>query len=487
MPFNHLLFRRQFLLTQENCEHLAHWQCICFSTFYLYAHPDIELTTIKNENSNLNIVLLGYMIDPSNPTLSNTDILNKIPKLLQSIDRITDYLYNIAGRFVLIINNAIDTYIFHDPCGLRSVYYSKQNNKINIGSQPHIFKYVIPLTPSKQSTTYNDSKYKASTLEHWVPSGCSLYENIHHLLPNHYLKLSSCEPIRYWPNKKLISRKANDVAEEASTLLKNLLMAANNRFPLALSLTAGFDSRILLSACKNIANSIYFYTLQYRNLTLKSPDIKIPQILLNRLGFAHSVIDCRIVPEPDFIQIYKENVSLAHDNDWGHIAYGMLNSYDSSKVAIKGNVSEICRCFYYKNGRHPLIKSPTQLLKYERMWEQIPFIREQISNWFKETKSVIETTGINLLDLFYWEHRMGSWQAQSQLEWDIIQEAYTPFNHRGLLEILLSTSTRYRCAPDYLLYKKICKILWPEVLKEPINPQFFIKKWLKDLKYKLKQ
>jgi hypothetical protein len=95
---------------------------------------------------------------------------------------------------------------------------------------------------------------------------------------------------------------------------------------------------------------------------------------------------------------------------------------------------------------------------------------EQVANWYNKTKTVSEASGIDILDLFYWEHRMGSWQAQSQLEWDIVQEAYTPFNHRGLLETMLSTPSRYRCAPDYSLYKEICKLLWPRVLEEPINP-----------------
>ena len=75
-----------------------------------------------------------------------------------------------------------------------------------------------------------------------------------------------------------------------------------------------------------------------------------------------------------------------------------------------------------------------------------------------------------MFDLFYWEHRMGSWQAQSQLEWDIVQEVYSPFNHRGLLELMLSISTNLRSAPNYSLYKMIIQLLWPEVMRQPLNP-----------------
>jgi hypothetical protein len=77
---------------------------------------------------------------------------------------------------------------------------------------------------------------------------------------------------------------------------------------------------------------------------------------------------------------------------------------------------------------------------------------------------------MDILDLFYWEHRMGSWQAQSQLEWDIVQEAYTPFNHRGLLELMLCVPAELRSAPNYPMYRMMMEALWPEVMGHPVNP-----------------
>jgi hypothetical protein len=154
----------------------------------------------------------------------------------------------------------------------------------------------------------------------------------------------------------------------------------------------------------------------------------------------------------------------------GKIAFGMLGSYLSDRVVIKGNCSEICRCFYYNKGNHPPFIPVNQIIDLEGGWRELPFACEAISEWYDKTKSVSEATGVDLLDLFYWEHRMGSWQAQSQLEQDIAQETYTPFNHRGLLEKMLSIPTSYRSAPHYDLYKKLCEALWPDVLNEPINP-----------------
>ena len=65
---------------------------------------------------------------------------------------------------------------------------------------------------------------------------------------------------------------------------------------------------------------------------------------------------------------------------------------------------------------------------------------------------------------------MGSWQAQSQLEWDIVQEVFALFNYRPLLEIMLGTPVKYRIAENYSLYKGIINHSWPALLKWPINP-----------------
>ncbi len=59
----------------------------------------------------------------------------------------------------------------------------------------------------------------------------------------------------------------------------------------------------------------------------------------------------------------------------------------------------------------------------------------------------------------------------TQLEFDIAwREIITPYNCRDVLTTMLGVDERYRCAPDYTLFKRLIDRLWPEVLSEPINP-----------------
>jgi hypothetical protein len=82
---------------------------------------------------------------------------------------------------------------------------------------------------------------------------------------------------------------------------------------------------------------------------------------------------------------------------------------------------------------------------------------------------------------------MGSWQAQSQLEWDIVQEVFTPFNSRELLDYMLRMDMSYRQGHNPKLYIDTMKLFWNEVLNEPINPSSFKERLAKIIKYPLTQ
>jgi len=82
----------------------------------------------------------------------------------------------------------------------------------------------------------------------------------------------------------------------------------------------------------------------------------------------------------------------------------------------------------------------------------------------------------NILDLFYWEQRAGSWFAQNCLEFDTTwYDVFFPFNSRGLLMEMLAVDEADRQAPGHELYRQLMLRLWPAVLSEPINPKTTLK------------
>lgn len=474
-----LLFRRQFLFSPHACPKFSTWQTEQVGTYHLYVHPDCQVNSVYNEKVSLH--LIGYILDPHHPEKSSPDILTEM--LGQNMSEITNRLYFLTGRYVLIIHQDNDCSFFHDPCGLKTLYYTRQDGKFYAASQPLLIEQVLPLVKSPTYETYFRSQYVKNHIEHWLPSGLSLYENVYHLIPNHSVSISDSQQKRYWPTKELHQGDYSQLRSQFSSLLSNIMQSANNNMDLALSLTAGWDSRIILSCCDDIADDIFFYTLRYRGMDEDHNDIRIPAALSAKLGLDYSVLDCEQKVTDGFREIYEQNTHIAHFNDWGKIAFGMLQSFPQNRVAVKGNCSETGRCFYYSNGKHtgPFRKN---IYCLEKDWAELDFMTSHIKDWVTRTQEETGKLGYIIYDLFYWEHKMGSWQAQSQLEWDIAQEVFTPFNSRELMDIMFSIDTSYRKKSKPILYRDAMKQLWPDVLTEPINPP---KKRVKRLWKKLKK
>lgn len=464
---NILKFRRQFLFTAKKCKELQDWNIDNLESHYLYTHPDCEKSRIQKES--LDLILIGYIINPRLPDNSSSDILADISNFI-SIDDVSKKLYGLVGRFILIIKKDNQYTFFNDACGLKLLFYTKYNEELYAASQPLLLRLVCDIQESSNHQEYYRSTYVKDNIEHYIPSGTSLYENVHHLVPNHYLSTSNLEQKRYWPVKQLQKESLRNSVDDFSNLLKNTMLAANKKFKLALPLTAGWDSRMVLSGCKSIHRDLWCYTLQYRDLTIKSNDLRIPSKIATTLGLQYEIIDCRKSLNNKFVQVYMNNTDIPHLNDWGKIANGMFEKYPSDRIAVKGVCSEIGRCYYPRNKKHRRINSSEDLLDLEYQWNNISFIQKRMLEWFDEVKNEKVNFGYNIYDLFFWEHRMGSWQAQSQLEWDIVQDAFTPFNNREILDIMLRIDPLHRSEPDFELYKESMEKLWPEVLSESINP-----------------
>ena len=99
-----------------------------------------------------------------------------------------------------------------------------------------------------------------------------------------------------------------------------------------------------------------------------------------------------------------------------------------------------------------------------------PYVREQLGIWYPGARQYAQDNGYSLLDLFYWEQRMGHWGGQFLAEQDIAMEEITPYNNRILINSLIQVNYKKRRSPNYTFYQKLIQTLWPEALSEPINP-----------------
>jgi len=408
-----LRYRRQFLLSSEPIDGYPGWQSgRVAGKFFLMAHPELKFTQVRNPD--IELTLLGFIIDPHHSDWGDEDILDDLMRFSSDRDSLIRATLGLSGRWLMFYDNGRELIAFHDPCGLRSIYYT--NNHVGpflCASQPGLIASTLKLSYSEHARRdYLETPAYRDLLEYWLPAGATLYDELVHLRANHYLDIQKREQYRYWPWAEIEKINYDEALVRVSEILENSLYAASKRFSLALPVTAGYDTRLLVAASRKIHSDIYYYTLAYWHWDENSADIAVPHKLLTSMGIEHHILDCHSEMDEEFKQIYFNNVDLAHPA-WGDIAFSMLSQYPQERVAIKGSCSEISRCHHYKY-EYPDVIDGERLTMFAKM-QGSPLVVETMDSWLDESWPAANQNKVEILDLFYWEHRMGSWQPMSQL------------------------------------------------------------------------
>ncbi len=461
-------FRRQFLVsTKPALLNKEYFNLTRVGGYYVYNHLDLELSLYQGHD--FTILCLGYMIDPDFPKMSTVNILEQRFKNFRSPDEIHLLIYSLTGRFALLIINEVDCYVLNDPLAFRTVYYGHQQNEFFLSSDPNIVASTHQLIKSDDYDRYFQSHYVKNNIEFSLPGNCTLFENIFKLLPNHILNLRTFTQSRFWPCEDLVSVELNTALEKSKHILSGSIEALNRRHKLALALTGGLDSRIMLAASKEFKEDILVYTNKYRNMTENISDLYIPKRITTDLGFDYKIISSDDFVDDDFKEAYIKNSYLSHYHDWGEIALSLKNGLPENSVNVRGNMVELTRCNYYKSGIHPKVLYKEKAYKLKK-WPKLERIDNALEAWFNEINDTCIQYNYKQLDFFHWELHGAGWQAQSQLENDIVFETFTLFNNRALIDLIMGVDIKYRIGPAPKFHKSLIRMMMPDLLKYPINP-----------------
>ncbi len=459
-----LQFRRQFFLGPEFIKEFPAWTRGNVGAAYcLTVHPELEICQVTNENKS--VTLLGYILDPNNPQASNSDVLGALIRKLDRCDDFWKFTGDFGGRWILIVDDGQETILFTDAAGLRSVYYAQSASlkETFCGSQPGLIAKTLNLSMDEEALEYIDSRELADSEVYWLPGDASMYRDIKALLPNHYLNLRTGQSHRFWPDADLKGMSRQEAVAECSRLLSGLMMSARQRFGLALSLTAGWDSRVMLALSRDMARDLYCFTLAYPD-TEQTRDVTIPAELLKKLGLKHSLLKYPEHVETEFKAIYQANIDAANKSYCAD-AQAMYDHYPQGLVCITGDVAEIVKC-YYRLAEHKSGNVSARDLAGLCGIGTHPFLTQAFDRWL----SAVDTRNVHLLDLFCWEQIAGRKQALIRAQFDIAHESFAPFSCRSLLTTMLSVDEEYRRPPEHKFLRELIELFWLEVLRLPINP-----------------
>jgi hypothetical protein len=468
-PYRPLFRCNQFVLGPEFAPGLEDWtQVVVGPRLKLTAHP--ALNVVQVETGAKTLALLGHMLDPYAPEDDDRQILTRLLDRFESLAALIAATDSLGGRWVIVAVDGEEAHLFNDPFGLRQVFHTLPGavGEVFAMSEAGLGAAMLDLPVDDAAQAYMDSEIFRTDREYKWPMTASAFRGIRRLVPNHSLDLRRGVSRRFWPTRTLPALTLEEGVLRTGRLLRGLIRAAANRFDLAVAVTCGIDSRVVLAACKDIADRVSFVTVRKWNMSDDNPDIAIPSALLAQLGLNHKVILAPVTTTPEFGRIFKSNVYLAHDY-YAPDAEAILGHFGRKKVVITGSGGEVARC--QGSQQLPFFDrkrvTPAYLSRCE-MGGRNEFTERYFEEWLQDVGAL---DGINRLDLFEWEQSCGNWLATTQLEFDMAwKDIFTPFNSRELLTVMWSVPSRYRKGLKPPFFARVIEHLWPEVLGAPINP-----------------
>lgn len=466
-------FRHQYLLTESDSPGWLPDSFGYHGTVAGYAiHASETLpVTIEHDDSAV-AAILGDIFDPTAPSASNSDIMVTLLSC-DGPDELFERLQGYSGRYIVLYNDTDFKALISDAGCLRRVLFTDDTTTITSSPQLFLESFGLDHEMGAEVARFVESGRLENNDYAWVGTQ-TIDRRLTSLSPNHYLDLNASTPRRRPLSPTGITNRQSAVEFVAETLAGGLA-AIRYRYDICFPLTAGWDSRLLL-ATTEIDDSISFFTF-LTNIPPSHPDVYISYQLAECLDIPYKTIRPRTFQQ-DFVERIREDyVNPRMNNKVRNIQYHYENASEGTAV-LTGNVGEIIRAYYETPGDI----TPRRLSELYH-YPNSEFARSELAAWLEDARPYANRTGIDLLDLFYWEQRIGNWGSRWPYEQDIAIREFTPFNHYNLLLCGLSIPREERGPSNSVFFEEVVAHSRPALNDFPINPPASMKERLKnDLK-----
>lgn len=453
------LYARGYLIAGNRIKMDWDWEEHIINTcnnIYIYASPDNNVSSASNND--YWVTIIGTVMDTINWHMNSKTIAKKLLSLYQlGEEKMLDFIDYLNGRHIILYGNKYEKYLLQDATGMRTAFYT--TNQLMISSHYNLIDDIIQdeKLPFMQ-------KYESYSKRPWtLPGDKTPLKHIKALIPNHKLNLDNMSVSRFWPRNShddLTPKKAYDYIADN---IRNQMNTLARYHKLCVSLTKGNDSRITLSASKDIKDCITFFSHTTTTETRYKTDTEFAQNISKEHDLNHFCLNLEIPVEKhnDFSQLI-DVIDANHYHKYDRTcAYGYLNYFKDKVLHVRSNLIEIIRDFdlfsHITNNTTPSEFAAICSSNYNNDKEAIVMFED----YFRE-QEYDKIYNYKLCNLLYWEYRMGIWMnAGVLLQDDITFDTYMLFNCRKILEYGLSVP-QYFIKNNYVV-RECVERLWPQL------------------------
>ena len=439
----------QFIISEHRANTLNNFKPIQCNGLNVSMHQKLRSCQVFGPSGSQIGLFLGTPIDLNKEQIIDTDV-----HLHEDFDDVPSFLESYAGSYIFLFVSNGEKRIYLDANGTMSLVFDAATRQA--GSTAAVLL-------DQQSYFERLRRVQFERLDilnfGWFPSGLTAHEGIDRLLCNHYLDLNTWQPIRFWPQKKIdystTPRTEVTSIRQETTKLINALTKSHNVIQ---SLTAGYETRFLLSCAREHVSKISFFTIISTKI-----DTDIAKKLSSEFSLSYTPIP---VSKANTRQqqewLYRAGHTVGGTNLLTHPS---INNFPPNTVLSIGLGGEVGRGFFWKKNDHANTGITAELIVGRFGLPYDKLVLERTEHWLAGLPPDLDF--FTILDLVYLELRMSAWAYAQSYAQDSICPHFSPMisyrNYKSMFQIHPD-----RKKSDYIIRQSILDG-WPELLKYPIN------------------
>lgn len=443
---------KQFLITHKKIETPSGWERLRLGRRYLYKSPELPVTrllpTTRSTRPGPECLILGWFAyngkffpDPESGTLySDTPWESIYPEM--------------TGRFVILCSEGQSLQCITDPGALLPIVYRLDSDEA--GSTPRALELTKPLVVSEA----RKAGFRRSDGTSWYPFGVTPFTGIDRVLPGTMLELPTGD------TRPVAARSYGDldrreIVAKIHNSARAFIDALSVHGTLECHLTAGWDSRMVLSACIRTQADIEY-------LTYATPGIngRIDSLVSKRIAQSQSLrhqeimllsprqrdVDAWIWRTSDCVRDSVTNLTTT------------VEETSTGRYVLCGLAGEVGRAFYWGAKDIGRIGLSTADLLGRLGFAESSLANELAEQWLRP-QAHKPTPAI--LDQAYIDLRLGGWAGPSLYGHPVSKPTLSPFNNAEIFNLMGALPDDYRRSGQFA--KDFVSLGTPDLARIPVN------------------
>lgn len=367
-------------------------------------------------------------------------------------------LYGLHGMFLAVSEGPLGRHLYPDFGGSIPVCWCEDSGAIGASADQI-------LDDAAYERRFLKARYErlvASEGHGWITGTLTAHERIRRLMPGHALDLSTMKPRRVWPlaGELKLGLELEAAAVQAGDAIRGLVSAAARGHDSAITLTAGFDSRILLAASRDVKGEIGFATFGQPGEGL---DQDMSAKMAAALGLRHRLIPIRSAAPAD---------ELRWDRMVGHCMREVNRRIHPTLAAVPadfvltGMYGEVGRARLYRQDIATINDRPaTAEFVLSRL--TLPLDSEQVADVAEWVEGLSWMPRSMVLDMAFNELKFGTWAMGQAPAQKAVKFSMMPFAQAAVQSAFMETAPEVKGTET--LFTAMALHLWPETMTFPVN------------------